>query len=265
MNKPLVLLLLSLAIIACVSKAPAQSTASGRLRVDVAVRSVHVRGDTIEIAHIVHNRRASRDSLFIFIVDARSGVLHMRRPESVRNWAADPDFGGRPMVFWTILQLLLPDSTSPALYYESIGIPGIAKYWVGGNEHPKGGEDDEPNPNLPPPNPLAEMISGQTVGVEPWPTTRTSLGLLTRLQALTDRSCSAPLSWITSLSLCDKLQNDLNGALQQMPVDRTRTRAYLTDYVTELSGSRAGMFAPGVTSSGYWLLKSNAEIILSQF
>ena len=111
MNKPLVLLLLSLAIIACVSKAPAQSTASGRLRVDVAVRSVHVRGDTIEIAHIVHNRRASRDSLFIFIVDARSGVLHMRRPEPVRNWAADPDFGGRPMVFWTILQLLLPDST----------------------------------------------------------------------------------------------------------------------------------------------------------
>src|SRR4051812_37143743 len=82
---------------------------SSQLRVDVTVATIHLRGDTVEITHVVHNRRSSRDSLVTFLVAARSGILRMRRPEPGRNWAAFQDFSGRPMANWGFLQPLLPD------------------------------------------------------------------------------------------------------------------------------------------------------------
>jgi hypothetical protein len=238
-------------------------SAQRSLQVDVVVASVQLRGDTVGIAHIVHNSRSSKDSLSTFLVDAKTGVLRMQRPEPRRNWAAFQDFSGRPMVNWGVLQLLLPDSTTPPLYYESIGIPGIATYWVDGNDHPAGGENEEPDPNKPAIDPLVtEMISGHTVGVEAWPTDRTSRGLLVRLRGLTEQSCVPPLSWITSSALCETLKNDLDLVQRHMPTDRARAKQYLSEYIVHLGGSKAGTFADGVSSSAYWLLKPNAEIIL---
>jgi hypothetical protein len=235
------------------------------VQVDVAVATVQLRGDTVGIAHVVHNRRSSRDSLATFLVAAKTGVLRMRRPEPARNWAAFQDFSGRPMVNWGFLQLLLPDSTTPLLYFESVGIPGVVNYWVGGEVRPYGGEEDEPNPATPVRDPLeTEMISGQTVGVEPWPTNRSPFGLIARLRRLTDQSCTERLSWITSSTLCDQLKNDLNRVQLELPSDRTRARSHLTDFIAHLTGAAPGTFPRGVTSSGYWLLKSNAEIILGQ-
>jgi hypothetical protein len=145
-----------------------------------------------------------------------------------------------------------------------VGLPGILTYWVGGAfTFPSREEDDI----LPAASPLeTEMITGQTVGVEPWPADRSAQALIARLRVLTQTACGTPLLWITSSSLCNDLVSDLDQA------ESFRSNGQLADagnslstFTTAISGPTQGTFAPGVTSAAYWLLKPNADIIVSLF
>jgi hypothetical protein len=109
------------------------------------------------------------------------------------------------------------------------------------------------------------MINGKTVGVERWPVDRTAKALIARLKTLTQTSCATPLTWITSSSLCTTLV----GYLTQTETYRaagnvTKAKSSMASYIKSLSGKTAGTYATGVTNPAYWLLKTNADIVVSK-
>ena len=106
---------------------------------------------------------------------------------------------------------------------------------------------------------VTEMITGKTVGVEPWSADRSAQALLARLRTLTQSTCSSALLWITDAGIC----SDLVGAVNQAESFRSSgqmmsTRTSLVHFQTLISKGRA---AGRVNSSAYWLLKANSDIV----
>jgi hypothetical protein len=107
------------------------------------------------------------------------------------------------------------------------------------------------------------MLTGQTVGIEPWPADRSAQSLLARLRGLTQTSCTTPLQWISSTTLCDALIADLDQAESFRSSGQTaEARNSLSAFIAAITGSPPGTPAAGVTAAGYWLLQSNASIVL---
>lgn len=233
-----------------------------KVTVSADITSVITRGDTIGINVVVTNLGSSQESLVRYAIDAPGGVVVIHTPDPALDWVTFSDFRSRPMAFWGILNLLPPGSSTPPLYFESVGLPGILTYWAGG-EYQLPSLDDVPDSTTFPDPLVTSMISGRTVGVEPFPPDRTPQGLLARLRVLTQTTCSAPLFWITNSTLCGQLVSDIDQAeTYRSNGQNTLAKVALTHYQGLLViGNTAG----SVTSSGYWLLKSNAEIISANF
>jgi hypothetical protein len=240
------------------------STRSGpkpgqRINVDIQIKSVVVRGDTVAITYQVKNLADSKESLLSFLVDVPSGVKSIATPGPRKNWYASTDFRQRPMAVWDLLaQQLPPGGVTPDLSFEAIGLPAISTFWAGGKFKRSSDEDaaeaeiDDPLSN--------EMIHGVTVGVEPMATDKTPRGLLQRLEDLTNSSCKAPTLWITDNALCRQLVDDIGRAKSLSSHGQVAEASEaMSHYQKLLDASVAPSTA--VTSSGYWLLKSNAEIV----
>jgi len=164
------------------------------------------------------------------------------------------------MAVWSVLgNQLAPNAASPQLFFESIGVPGIVQYWAGGKFPLPTNEDATDSALVNDPS-TTEMITGSTVGVSPWPVDRTPAGLLARLRTLTRSTCSAPLRWLTDSSLCTQLLSDIDQADAYRSAGQTAEAKRTLTHYSGLLGS-ANSYAPGVTSSAYWLLKVNADII----
>ena len=261
---PFVRLILPIVLVLVAAKPGLSQNAGQHVKVIVTPVSTAVRGDTTGISYTVRSTTASTEKLVAFFVDAPARVLRIPPPAPVSDWSTDSLWVGRPMAQWTILNLLNPGSTTPRLYFESVGLPGILTYWAGGDFPPP--PVDDAADGKPPSDLLAsEMIHGKTVGVDPWPANRTPKALVARLRALTTTSCAAPLKWLKSSALCTKLV----GYLDQAEANRaagnvTSAKSFMAIYIKSLSGESASGFATGVTSSGFWLLKPNADIIVSR-
>lgn len=237
-----------------------------RVHVTVRVSSVVTRGDTAGVGAVVTSLASSTEELWRYNVDAPGGVLTIRRPAPDSDWNTSKIFRDRPMAHWAILKSFPPGSSTPELYFEALGLPGIVTYWAGGDfVHPSTEGEDLPD-SVPTIDPLVgQMISGKTVGVEPWPADRSAKGLLARLRSLTQTSCATPLLWITSSTLCTKLVGYLNQAEASRAGGKTtQAKSALNNFISSLSGRTAGTFATGVTSSGYWLLKPNASVVITK-
>jgi hypothetical protein len=257
-------LILSSVLLLVTAKAVSSQNPGQHVKVYVTPVSIAVRGDTTGISYTVQSTTASKEKLVAFFIDAPARVLRIPRPAPVMDWDTDSLWVGRPMAIWTILTLLNPGSTTPLLYFESLGLPGILTYWAGGDFPPPpvdDADDAKPRPDL-----LAtEMIHGKTVGVDPWPADRTPRALIARLRTLTKKSCATPLKWVKSSALCTKLVGYLDQAeANRAASNATEAKSSMTAYIESLSGKVAGTFATGVTNSGYWLLKPNADIIVNK-
>jgi hypothetical protein len=227
-----------------------------RIKVEVQVTSIVNRGDTIGITYQVKNLVGSEEALLSFLVDAPSGVVSIARPSPRKNWYASTDFRQRPMAVWDLLGHQLPaGEVTPDLSFESVGLPGFSTFWAGGKFELPSNEDaavDDPLAN--------EMINGATVGVEPLPSDRSPAALLKRLSALTDAACKPQLLWLTDTAMCSQLASDLNEAATLSASGKSiEAKEVLSHYVKLLEPN--GTRAAGVSTAGYWLLKSNAEII----
>ncbi len=89
------------------------------------------------------------------------------------------------------------------------------------------------------------------------------MALIARLRTPTQTSCAAPLTWITSSTLCTKLIGYLDQAEANRAAGKnTQAKALMNSQISSLSGKTAGTFASGVTNPGYWLLKPNADIVI---
>jgi hypothetical protein len=233
-------------------------TPGARVTVDVTVKTLVVRGDTTGVTYVILNRSTSLDSLFTFTVDAPAGVKAIPTPQPKTSYSVLGSYRGRPVADWAFLDLLAPSATSIPLYFESVGPPGIVTAWFG-KEVPVLTERADTLPD----DRLANYsVQGKTVGVDPWPTDRTPKALIARLRTLTQTSCAAPLTWITSSTLCTKLIGYLDQAESNRAAGKTnQAKSAMNNYISSLSGKTAGTFATGVTNPGYWLLKPNADIV----
>ena len=230
-----------------------------RINVEVQVKSIVNRGDTIGITYQVKNLPGSEEALLSFLVDAPSGVVSIATPSPKKNWYASTDFRQRPMAVWDLLGHQLPaGQVTPDLSFQSVGLPGISTFWAGGNFKLPSDEDaaetdvDDPLAN--------EMINGVTVPVEPLPPDVSPAALVKRLSGLTDTACKSPLLWLTDPALCSELASDLNQVATLSASGKTNeAKEVLAHYTKRLEPS--GTRAAGVSTAGYWLLKSNAEIV----
>lgn len=240
-------------------------TPGTRLTVDVNVTSVFLQGDTTSVTYVLYNRPGSQDSLMMFAVDAPAHVSYISRPNPDSLWSADTLlYGAQPAATWGVLGLLAPAATTPSITFKSTGLPGILKTWTQGNWPIPTCCDDDPDP--PPSENLLEMhsVTGKTVGIEPWPSNRSSQALLARLRSLTQTSCAPPLNWITDSTLCTQLLTDLDAAETSRAAGaNVLAKTSLDHYKASLSGLQPGTFANGVTAQAYWLLRSNADIVKS--
>lgn len=237
-------------------------TPGTQLIVDVTVKSLVVQGDTMAVTYSLYNRPTSRDSLFTFTVDAPARVKSILTAQPLTNYDADSIYRGQPVADWAFLSFLPPGATSAALTFQSIGVPAIVIDRAGG--HYPLLEEDVADSTYD--DPLKyRTVPGKTVGVEPWPADRTPRALIARLRTLTQTSCAAPLTWITSSSLCTKLL----GYLAQAETNRaagniSKAKSSMASYIKSLAGKTAGTYATGVTNPGYWLLKTNGDIVVSK-
>jgi len=237
----------------------AQNPGQG-VSVNIELKSVIVRGDTIGVKAQVTNLGSSRDSLLTYMVDAPSGVTQILRPSPASDWFTLSAFRSRPMATWISGQTVPPGGTSPDLYFESIGVPAIVTYWAEG-EHEPPDLPDAPESALATDPLTTEMVNGKTVGVMPWPVDRSAAGLLSRLRGLTQSACASPTVWITDSTLCAQLTSDLDQAETfRANGQTTEARNSLDNFKARLAGPN-GTFAADVSSSGYWLLVPNADIV----
>ena len=256
MRLSIVALLLTLSAPELASQNPGQ-----HVSVDIQLTSVTRNYDTTGISYVLTNLPASTEQLGRFSVDAPGGVLRISTPTPTNQWDTGTAFYGRPLAHW-VGGLIPAGSSTPELHFDATGLPGIVTYWVGGvfvfpsREEPDGSPDADPL--------VAEMISGQTVGIEPWPTDRTAQALIARLRVLTQTSCGAALLWVSSANLCSQLISDLDQAESFRAAGQPNdAKNSLNTFVGRISGSSPGTFATGVNSLAYWLLKTNAAIVIN--
>ncbi len=198
----------------------------------------------------------------MFTVDAPGRVTYISRPNPDSLWSADTLlYGVQPAASWGILGLLAPGATTPSVSFESVGLPGILATWAQGKWPIPTCCDDDP-PAAPSEDPLEmHSVKGKTVGVDPWPSDRSAQSLLARLRALTQQVCSTPLLWITDSTICSGLLLDIDQAESaRASGNPTLAKIFLVHYKSMLS---AGSSAGSVTSSGFWLLTPNADLVES--
>ena len=241
----------------------AYSQAPGtRLTVDVTVTSIALRGDTATVSYTLYNRPTSQDSLLLFMVDAPAHVKSISRPSPDSLWSADTLLHAvQPVAMWGDLGLLAPAATSSALSFESVGLPGIQQTWIQGSFPIPTGTESDSGP--PPPASFEEFnVIGKTVGIDPWPNDRSSQALLARVRSLTQTTCDASLQWISNASLCTQMLADLDEAESQRAAGSpSAARGAIDSFVSRLGGPDPANLASGVTTSAYWLLKPNADIV----
>jgi hypothetical protein len=229
------------------------------LSVDVRVSSVRLKGDTARVEYLLSNRATSAEELVFFTVNAPAPPISVSLPEPSAAWAASTTYRDRTVARWAALGRIAQGSSSPRLSFRARGLPGIVKAWYRGNRLPTLGEDDgehpEPDPSVPvpspppDPDPLIDLsVETRTVGVDPLSPEATAASLTARLDSLTAQSCA--LRWITRARLCTILRDHLAARPPRL-VSFRRALA-----VAHKSGGP-------VTDNAYWLLKVNADYILS--
>ncbi len=248
------------ALILLPSLALGQGPPGTNIVVDVRITEVTILGNRARVEYVLENSAESIEQLFQFTVDAPSPVLSILRPQPEQDWKTRTAYRTQSVARWTVLgEQMAPGDLSPALVFEAVGLPGIVTNRVRGYVPPPPLTDA--GPVVAPSDPLIEnSVAGKTVGVEPFPDDLSPINLVRRLGAFTDQTCG-DLGWITNPGVCNSLKKKLENA--ERSIGRGRTNAaqrQLGAFLTELQAQRG----KHVNDSAYWLLKVNAEFVLSQ-
>jgi hypothetical protein len=130
--------------------APSASLRQGppgtNLKVDVRVPSVTMRGDTVTVEHVLHNRRSSLEQLSIFTVDAPAEPISITLPQPSEAWDNGTTYRDLSVATWAALGGIAQGTSSPRLSFRALGLPGIVRAWYQGNALPTLGEDESEHP-----------------------------------------------------------------------------------------------------------------------
>lgn len=230
--------------------AHAQGAPGTNISLDVTAVLVARRGDTTEVQYRLSNRPTSQERLFVFTVEAPADPINQSSPMPDDSWRNSLRYGDRPVVRWGALadSILQPGTSSQVLSFRALGVPAIVDAHAEGYyDLPVLSEDDPELDELADPL-TASSVPLKVVGVEPVPVGSTPSSLTTRLDGLTQQTCT--LGWISQASVCTTLRGHL-----------TAQPARLAAFQNDLA---AGHTAGGpVTDNAYWLLKTNADYIQS--
>lgn len=224
-----------------------------------------MRGDTALVHYRLLNHAESRESLFVFTVDAPALVLSVGVRGTTADWSPDKVYRGRSVVRWAAIDSLLPPgAASPDLFFAAIGLPAIVTAWTQGYYPPQPLTAADTNPLVRPSDPLVEnSVRVSVVGIAP-PAATGPADLLVRLRGLGDESC-LPLGWISNQGICQSLRAKLDNALAAVGRGNKQAAAgELTAYAQELEAQHGPQPGKHVNDSAYWLLKVNAEYILTR-
>lgn len=239
-----------------------QGAPGTNVSVTVGVSALSMRGDTADVTYVLKNAPSSGESLAQFIVDAPAPVFRIFAPVPQASWFTSTLFGERSVALWAALDAQVPPGQdSPPLRFEAFGLPTIVACWSEGYYPPP---TDIPSDTAPLPDILASnSVPDTTVGLEPFPIDRSAGNLLVRLRGLLDQTCGTALAWITSSTVCTSLGAKLDMASQKLSqADTAGARAQIESFLSELEAQH-GSGLP-VNDSAYWLLKVNAEYILTR-
>jgi hypothetical protein len=244
-----------------------QGAPGTNLRVDVRVARIETRADTAHVEYIVHNHAESAEPLFEFRVEAPAAVVRVFQPQPADDWATGSVVKGISMANWGMLGThLAAGADSPPLPFEALGLPTVVTYFATGwfpvppYTPPLGAEP----PLAPRDALLASSVQGATVGIEPFPSDLSPGALLERLDGFMNTVCGE-LGWVTSDEICHSLQAKLDVAGQLLSQGLfVSARGPLGAFVHELDAQRSPEPGKHVTDNGYWLLKINAEFLLSR-
>ncbi len=225
------------------------------LTVSVTVSAVTMSGDTATISYVLANDFASLEQLAAFTVNSRAAPVVVLSPTPPDAWAVASFYRDRTVAQWVPLDLIAQGGQTPALTYRAVGLPGIDTAWYRGNRLPSTFEDDTttatPPTNEPPQDAdplLYYSVSTLSVAAAPMPLGATPASLTARLDSLRGQSCS--MSWVSSTTLC----STLHGYLTSQPANLAQFNADLA--ANHTSGG-------SVNDNAYWLLKANADYIIS--
>lgn len=214
------------------------------------VSTIGITGGVVSLSLVVDVDSASPESLFIFTIDAPSPPSQVVSPQPAADWLVSPLYRGRSVASWTALGTIDRGASTPTLAYSAPGLPGIDTTWAEGYfSLPVENQVDTADVPVLDPDPLvSRSVRGLGVGIDPIPVGSTVATLTARLDSLRGQTCT--LSWITSATLC----TTLSGYLTAQP-------ANLTQFNADLAANHTT--GGPVSDNAYWLLKANADYIIS--
>jgi hypothetical protein len=237
----------------------AQGAPGTRLTVDVQVSSVGTSNGVTSVTYRLISSATSQEQVFLFVVDAPTSGVNVVMPSPESDWTVASEFGTRSAFVWSVLgEQLMPGTSGPLLKASANGLPALVSYWISGYVPPAPLSTTDQGV-VPPVDVLAtHSRTGTTIGVVPMPAGTTPQSLTLRLKSYLDVLC-APGGVIANASTCTSFQSKLTQAAKAIVAhDNNAASLILGAFQNELKAQRG----KSVSETVYWLLVSNAELIL---
>lgn len=203
----------------------------------------------------------SHQPLWRLILERRAPVSQISGPEKFRGMTEVAQ--GQPAVFWAGAGgRVRPGERKAGFSFSGTGIPAVVSFWAQGY-YPPLPATLQNEASLPPePSVYENSVRGFAVGLE-LPSDASPPGLVVRSLSLLRSVCD--MGWITSAGVCHSLQVKLDAASKFVGRgDTPSAKGPLGAFLDELAAQRGPEPGKHVTENAYWLLKINAEFLVSR-
>ncbi len=252
---------LGLALALLPGAARAQVWAGNEITAGVHVDSVGFAAGSTVVLFRVAVDSASQTAFTTLYVEAEPRLTRADPPagEEVGYWYTTTTPHELDGGYWGSLHHVEQGDSTGKLSLEGVGYPGIVNRWIVGEVTMLKAPQDDTLPLPEYPDLFTEAsVAGKTVGVVNLPADTTAAGLLDRLATLATEACGT-LAWVPDTTTCTSISTDIADAdAAAAASDPTTADAELAAVLTTLGTALGNGDA---TSLGYWLLRSNIEII----
>ncbi|MGH7467925.1 MAG: hypothetical protein ACRENP_08055 [Longimicrobiales bacterium] len=165
-------------------------------------------GDTICVTHTLYNDATSALRVETLAIPTPVKPIIMITPGMRKGWVRSAGIIADSVALeWFAAtdsaSVSAGDSAAP-FAYSGVGVLGIVRYYVRGYVPPPPFDDSVPDlykARLPI---WEDSYRNWTIALRPFPTNMTPLGLVQRLESLTDEACS--LGWVAEPGICNSLE-----------------------------------------------------------
>lgn len=225
----------------------------------IMVDSMAFVGDTVTMIFRIMADSGSVSALAGVYLDVPSGATVSPPEDEELDWFVSSTWTGLDRAFWGNLYEIPPGSSSNALTLRAVGYPGAVDGWLRGEYSMLGMPESDTVPVPEYPDIFTDgSVAVPALGIVPIPADTTGAGLLDRLATLATDACGT-LGWITDSTTCTSIATDIGDAdTAEAAADPTTADAELDAVLATLDSALGSGYT---NTQGYWLLRSNIEII----